>query len=167
MFEIGDPVVHPIRGAGVIVGIEERKRSEDQRSLYYRIELLGQPGIRLMIPVEVAEARGMRRVIAKCRLKEVWQVLRAKPQRLPQNNNKRYQLIREKLRAGDVFQVTEAVRDMAWRRKGERGLTTVGKRIFDEGLSLLAAEVAASRDANVEEVKSEIHKQLRECIERA
>lgn len=161
MFKVGDAVVHPVRGAGVVIGIEERQRRGDD-SLYYRIELLGQPAIRLMLPVSVAEEIGLRRAVSRARLEEVWETLCGNPQTLPGDNNERYQLLREKLRGGDVFQVAEVVRDMASRQQGERGLTTVGKRLYEESLTLLAAEVAAAQDSCLTDAESQIRGMLRE-----
>jgi CarD family transcriptional regulator len=161
MFKVGDAVVHPVRGAGVVVDIEERQLRGDD-SLYYRIELLGQPAIRLMLPVSVAEEIGVRRAVSRARLEEVWATLNANPETLPGDNNERYQLLKEKLRGGDVFQVAEVVRDMASRQQGERGLTTVGKRLYEEGLMLLAAEVAAAQDSSLTDAESQIRGMLRE-----
>ena len=161
MFRVGDAVVHPVRGAGVVIGIEERQRLES-RDLYYRIKLLGQPAVRLMLPVSAAETIGLRRAVPLGELKQVWQTLRGDPQTLPGDNNERYQLVRDKLRAGDVFRVAEVVRDMAWRQQGDRGLTTVGKRLYDEGLTLLAAEVAAVQGSCLTDAETEIRGKLRE-----
>ena len=163
MFRVGDAVVHPVRGAGVVIGIEERQQ-QGSSTPYYRIELLGQPTIRLMLPISSAKTIGLRLAIARSELRDVWQVLCASPQTLPGDNNERYQFLRDKLRAGDVFQVAEAVRDMAWRRQGARGLTTVGKRLYEESLTLLAAEVAAVQGNRVADAETQIRDKLCESL---
>jgi len=163
MFRVGDAVVHPVRGAGVVISIEERQQG-DVSNTYYRIEMLRQPVIRLMLPVSVAEAVGLRHAVPPARLKEVWDVLLGEPQRLPGDKDVRYQSLKDKLRSGSIFQVAEAVRDMAWRQRGERGLTTVGKRLYEEGLELLAAEIAAAQGGCVADVEAQVKGKLKESL---
>jgi CarD family transcriptional regulator len=161
MFEVGDAVVHPVRGAGVIVGIQERRQG-DASIVYYRIELLRQPVVRLMLPVNVAETIGLRRAVSEGQVDRIWEVLGADPVVLSGDNAARYQFLKDQLRGGDVFQVAAVVRDMAWRQQSKRGLTTVGKRLYEEGLALLAAEVAAAQGVSATDTEAQIKGKLRE-----
>lgn len=163
MFEAGDAIVHPVRGAGVVVCIEERQwhGSNDQ---YYRIKLLGQPGTSLMIPVSAAGTIGLRRAASKSKLKQVWGMLRADPDKLPADHKARYELLNEKLHAGDVLQVAEAVRDMAWRRKQEGSLTTQGKRIYEEAMRILAGEIAAAQATDMADAEAQVSDKLAEIV---
>jgi RNA polymerase-interacting CarD/CdnL/TRCF family regulator len=92
MFKAGDAIIHPVRGAGVVIRVEKRQWRGNS-DLYYRIKLLGQPSTRLMIPVSAAETLGLRRVIPRSKLSKVWRVLRATPKTLPDNHKKRYELL--------------------------------------------------------------------------
>ena len=163
MFEAGDAIVHPVRGAGVVECIEERQwhGSSDQ---YYRIRLMGQPGTSLMIPVSAAETIGLRRAVSESRLKKVWQVLRAEPESLPSEHKERYELVNGKLHAGDVLKVAEAVRDMAWRQKREGSLTTQGKRIYEEGMRILSGEIAASQAIDMADAETQVSERLAEVV---
>jgi CarD family transcriptional regulator len=163
MFKAGDAIIHPVRGAGIVEGIEER-RWRGRSDLYYRIRLLGQEGTSLMIPVDAAKTLGLRRAIPRFRLGQVWRVLRGDPETLPADHRKRYQLLKGKLHAGDVFQVAEAVRDMAWRQQREGRLTTVGKRIYEEGITLLAGEIAATQSIDLADAETQIRGRLRESL---
>jgi RNA polymerase-interacting CarD/CdnL/TRCF family regulator len=163
MFEAGDAIVHPVRGAGVVVCIEERQwhGTSDQ---YYRIKLLGQPGTSLMIPVGAAETIGLRHAASKSKLDHVWRMLRADPENLPADHKARYELLNEKLHAGDVLQVAEAVRDMAWRRKQEGSLTTQGKRIYEDGMRILSGEIAASQAIDMADAEAQVSEKLAEVV---
>lgn len=162
MFKAGDAVMHPVRGAGIVVRIEERPW-RGNNALYYRIKLLGQPGTKLMIPTSAAETLGLRRAIPQSKLGKVWRVLRATPNKLPADHKKRHALLEDKLHAGDVFRVAEAVRDMTWRQK-ESSLTTKGKRLYDEGMSILAGEIAATQGLDLIDAKSQVKERLRESL---
>ncbi len=159
MFKVGDAIVHRVRGAGMVVRVEERQW-RGANALYYRIELLGQPGTSLMIPVEVAETVGLRCAIPPSELKHVWRVLRADPNTLPVEHKERYQVIEERLHVGDIFKVAEVVRDMAWRKQRGSKLTTRGKQMYEDGVKLLAGEVAATRGIALADAEAEVRERL-------
>ena len=163
MFKAGDSIIHPIRGAGVVERVEEREW-RGSNGLYYRIRLLGQRSVSLMVPIDVAETLGLRRAIPQSRLHLVWRVLGDDPEKLPANHKRRYELLKDKLHTGDVMQVAEVVRDMAWRRKREGNLTTVGKRIYDEGVSLLAGEIAAVQGIDVDNAEVQVTSRLEKSL---
>jgi CarD family transcriptional regulator len=163
MFKAGDAIVHPVRGAGVVVRVEERQW-RGSSDLYYRIRLLGQPTTKLMIPTGAAETIGLRRAIPRSKLKQVWRVLRAAPETLPTDHKKRYRLLEDKLHAGNVFQVAEVVRDMAWRQQQEGSLTTIGKRRYEEGMKILAGEIAAVQGVDLDDAEAQIRARLSESL---
>ena len=162
-FKTGDAVFHPVRGAGVVTGIKNRKW-DGEKQRYYTIKLLSHPGTRVMVPASNAKKIGLRHAMSQARLKKVWCVLRDDPQRLPKDHKDRYAVIEEKLHSGDAFEVAGAVRDMAWRRKQEGRLTTKGKRLYDEALMLLVGEIAAVQEIEIEEAKGRVHAKLQECL---
>jgi len=163
MFEVGDAVVHPVRGAGIVTDIEELQRRGGSKE-YYRIKLLGQERTSLMIPVKAAKARGLRYAIRQSRLNRVWRVLRAAPKKLPAYYKERYESVKSKLRTGDLLQVAEVVRDMAWRRKREGRLNTRGKRMYEEGIRLLAGEIAAAQGTDLLNAEAQVRGRLWESL---
>lgn len=162
-FKTGDAVFHPVRGAGVVTGIESRKRGGEKRR-YYTIKLLGHPGTKVMVPANTAEEIGLRHAMSQTKLKKMWHVLCGDPRKLPKDHKDRYAVIEEKLHTGDAFEVAEAVRDMAWRRKQEGKLTTRGKRIYEEALMLLAGEIAAVQEIEMEEAEGQVYARLQERL---
>ena len=163
MFQIGDAVVHPIHGAGIVTDIAELKRRGHSEP-YYRIELLNQPRTSVMISVGSAEERGMREAIAASRLERVWRVLNSSPRPLPTDHTVRHELLRDKLRGGDVHRVAEVLRDLVWRRRLKGHLTTVERSLYRKGVSLLAGEIAASRDIDLVDAKLRVWKRIRKSL---
>jgi CarD family transcriptional regulator len=163
MFKAGDTIVHPIRGVGVVECIEKRQW-RGSSDLYYRISLLSEQSTSLMVPVSAAERLGLRRAIPLSKLKHVWRVLCADPRMLPTNHKRRYELLKGKLRGGDILQVAEVVRDTAWRQEQEGRLTTVGKRLYDKGIGLLAGEIAATQGIDLTDAEVQIRERLKESI---
>jgi CarD family transcriptional regulator len=164
MFQVGDTVVHPNYGAGIVTEVRKLEFRGTQEKPYYWIKLLSQPETTVMVAVKNEEKVGLRSPIAQANLERVWRVLRADPEALPSDHNKRYHMLKEKLHRGDVFEITEVLRDLAWRRQEKRKLTTRGKRLYRTGLELLASEVAGAQGRDFESVAEQIQERLAETV---
>jgi CarD family transcriptional regulator len=158
-FQVGETVIHPNYGAGVITEIKERS-SLGVGKRYYSIELLGDPGTTVMVPLGKEEKVGLRPPISRSRVSRMWRILRAEPQVLPSEHEKRYAVIEDKLRDGDVFQIAEAVRDLAWRREEKRDLTRAGNKLYETGLGFLVSELAVVQDTDVDTAEAQIAERL-------
>jgi len=158
-FQVGETVVHPHYGAGVITEIQER-HSLGPRKRYYSIRLLGDVQTTVMVPLGKEESVGLRKPIPKARLSRLWRILRGEPQALPDEHKKRYAVIEGKLHEGDVFEIAEAVRDLAWRREEKRTLTKVGQRLYETGLGFIASELAGVQGSDVDTAEAEIAEHL-------
>lgn len=163
MFKVGDAIVHPTRGTGIVVGFEKLTWNDDVRD-YYKIELLGESNSSLLIPIDNVEAVGLRPAVSKSKLKEVWRVLRGNPRKLPEDHKERYSRLENKIQTGSIIKVAEAVRDMAWRRSQENGLTGKGRRIYDRGMTLLTAEVAAVQGIDMADAEAQVKLRLKDSI---
>jgi len=163
MFEAGDAIVHPVRGAGVVTEVIERKRDGEKRE-YYRIELMSHPETTVMIPSGATKELGLRRAISQSKIKKLWHILLDDPEKLPGEHKERYAVLQEKLSTGNAFQIAEAVRDMAWRRSRKGRLNTRGKRLYDEGIRFLAGEIAAVIGSDCEEAEWQIRDKLEQSL---
>ena len=164
-FTTGDAVVHPIRGAGIVERIVERTWHGNSES-YYRIRLLGQSGTMLMIPTSVAEKLGLRCAISRSDMRQLWGVLLATPMNLPDKHKDLTQFLQGKLGTGDIFQVAEVVRDMAW-RQWKTHLSATAKRLYEEGIRLLVGEIAAARGIEFVDAETQVRARLREHLSSA
>lgn len=163
-FEVGDAVIHPVRGVGVVTEIRELG-TDGEIQRYYNIKLLNQPRTNLMIPITKAEERGLRPTVKEARLDQIWHVFEAPPEILPDDYRVRHRMMREKVRSGDVLEVAEAVRDMAWRKQqDDGGLTRRGRRAYRKGLAMLAGELAAARGMEMVEARARILDRLQEGL---
>jgi len=165
VFQIGDVVVHPGYGVGKVVDIEKLScLGSDKR--YYSIRLVADAGTQVWVPVQEAEGRGVRRPIPRSQLKEIWRALRAKPEPLPSEHQKRYGIVRQKVDDGDSLQIAEALRDLSWKDYHVRSLTSEGKRLYDKAMKLLATEVAVVQGSDRKTVESELSRVLNENVAR-
>ncbi|ADU52396.1 transcriptional regulator, CarD family [Thermaerobacter marianensis DSM 12885] len=138
MFEVGDRVVYPMHGAGVIEAIEEREVL-GKRHRYYVLRLpVGD--MRVMIPTTTASRCGLRPVIPAEQVPAVLDALGDPAPPMDPNWNHRYREHADKLRTGDVLEVAAVVRNLSARQR-ERGLSGGERRLLDQARQILVSEL--------------------------
>lgn len=148
MFRVGDVVVYPQHGAGVIEEISETAMGGETRE--YFVLRMCQGNLKVMVPADSTAEVGLRRVIGREEVDKVFEVLGAKCTPMPSNWNHRYKKNREKLRSGDIFQVAEVVRNLTVRDM-ERGLSSGEKRMLNQAREILASELMYAVEVEVDE----------------
>ena len=157
MFEIGDKVVHPTHGAGLVMGIKKEDLLE-QYHCYYIIKLAVDDRT-LMIPVSKAEEIGLRSISQGKALSQVWHTLGTATETLPDDYKKRQERIQEKLKTGDAIKVAEVIRDLS-ALKRENHLTSFDTRLLERARQFLACEIALVEGMQVSEAERMISETL-------
>lgn len=138
LFKIGDKVVYPHHGAGVVERIEKRVVA-GERKTFFILSLCG-GDLKITVPEESTENVGLRSVIPKAEVKSVFKVLTQEQSQMPSNWNHRYKKNRDKIRSGDVYEVAEVVRNLSIRER-EKGLSTGEKRMLNQARQILLSEI--------------------------
>jgi CarD family transcriptional regulator len=159
-YAVGDNVVYPHHGAGVVLK-KETKQLLGERRDYLTIKILHND-MTVMVPCENAGLAGLRRVINGTEVKKVIKVLTGDVSEMPKNWNRRFKYNREKIKTGDVFELAEVVRNLAI-REWEKGLSTGEKQMYTRAKKILASELMYALE--MEEDEAEGH--LEEIIEEA
>jgi CarD family transcriptional regulator len=162
MFDIGDKVVHPTHGAGLVTGIKKQDLLE-QYHRYYVIDLAFDDRT-LMIPVSNAEEIGLRSISRQATLSQVWHILGAEAETLSDDYKKRQKRVQEKLKTGDVIKVAEVIRDLSFLKR-EDHLTSFDTKLFERAQQFLACEVALVEEVQVNEAARMISEILDNGIE--
>ena len=121
MFQVGDRIVHPMHGAGIVDSIVQKKINGVVQEYY--ILKLPVGGMLVMIPTENSEEIGVRPVING---EEADRVIAAIPDievEMTPNWNRRYRENMLRLKSGDLMEVARVVKGLT-QRDGERGLST-------------------------------------------
>jgi CarD family transcriptional regulator len=156
-FEVGETVVYPHHGAAEIIEVSKKTvRGESQIYLKLRV---AQGDLIIQVPAANVEMVGVRDVIDKKGVKQVFDVLRAEFVEEPTNWSRRYKANLEKLASGDVVKVSEVVRDL-WRRDQDRGLSAGEKRMLAKARQILISELALARKVDEEKASAELDKVL-------
>lgn len=157
MFEVGDKVVYPMHGAGVIEAVEDREVLGECKRYY--IMRLPMGDMRVMIPQASVESVGLRQIIAKEDVEKVYEVLTGRETPMSANWNRRYRANMEKIRSGDVFLVAEVVRNLT-RRDKKKGLSTGERKMLDNAKQILISELVLAQGRSEDEVAESINKLL-------
>ena len=139
MFGVGDRVVYPMHGAGVIEGVEEREVL-GMRQEYYVVRFpLGD--MQVMVPVKSVREVGLRPVVEEAELERVEEILRRGEDVIVANWNQRYRTHLQKMKSGRIDEVAEVVRNLFLRER-QKGLSTGERRMLDNARQILVSEVA-------------------------
>ena len=158
-FQVGDNVVYPHHGAGVVLKRESRDMMGESKD-YLTIKILHND-MTVMVPCESAHIAGLRRVINEEQVRRVIDVLTGEVSEMPKNWNRRFKYNREKIKTGDVFELAEVVRNLAI-REWEKGLSTGEKQMYTRAKKILASEFMYALDKDEEDAEGYLDELLEE-----
>lgn len=157
MYKIGDNVVYPMHGAGVIEAIEEREVLGERQKYYIMALPIGD--MKVMIPMNSVEEIGLRQVIDDEGVKRVYEILGGEETSMSSNWNRRYRANMEKIKSGDIYEVAEVVRNLTLRDQ-EKGLSTGERKMLESARQILISELVVASGATEDEVDAKIAKLL-------
>lgn len=153
VFKVGDKVVYPMHGAGIIEAIEEREIL-GQKKMYYIMRLpLGD--MKVMIPTDNVEEIGLREIISRDEVKKVLEVLKTPKTKMSSNWNRRYRANMQKIKSGNIYEVAEVVRNLQI-RDIEKGLSTGERKMLSNAKQILISELVLADNMTEEEAEAMI-----------
>ena len=150
MYKIGEKIVYPMHGAGVISDIEEREILGELRQYY--VLKIPHGDMKIMIPTDKCEEIGVRDVIDKDDIDDVLAILGAPSTPMPSNWNHRNRENMEKLKTGKISEVAEVVRNLT-RVEFTKHLSTGEKKMLTNAKQILVSELVLAEHASQSEVE--------------
>ena len=151
-FRVGDKAVYPAHGVAEITGIETKEIGGIKHT-FYILKILDN-GMRIMVPTNNVAQVGLRSVVNKSEVKEVYDILKSREVSVDgQTWNRRYREYMEKIKTGSVFEIAEVLRDLQ-RLKGDKELSFGERKMLDTARTLLVKEIAVatkSKEGKIEE----------------
>ncbi len=160
-FEIGDKVVYPMHGAGIIDAIEEKEFLDEVQSYYVMRIPVGD--MKVMIPLNNVEGAGLRDVVCEETIDDVLEVLYSDATEMSANWNHRYRANLEKIKTGDIFELAEVVRNLML-RNNEKSLSTGERKMLDNARQILVSELVLAKNIEQEEAFELLEKIIPEKI---
>lgn len=154
MYLVGDKVVHPMHGAGIIEEITE-ERLAGKRASYYVFRMpVG--GLVLKIPTENCSVIGVRE-LSSC--EEIRSVLNAIPEldaEMTANWNHRYRENMARIKSGDLVEVARVIKGLMW-RDAQRGLSNGERKMLHSAKQILISEIVLVQDIAYQEAERSIN----------
>lgn len=143
MYKIGDKVVYPMHGAGIIEAIEEKEVLGEKRQYY--ILRLPVGDMKVMIPINNCREVGLREVIDQDGVRKVMGILSEQSTGMSTNWNRRYRANLEKIKSGDIYEVAEVVRNLV-NRDREKGLSSGERKMLENARQILISELVLATE---------------------
>lgn len=153
MFKVGEKIVYPMHGAGIIESIEGREIN-GKNILYYRVKIFS-GNITLMIPVENSSGVQLRPIVSSEHARQIIDSFDNAKEDIDIPWNKRYKENVDKLKSGTVENVAEVLSGLIIREK-KHGLSTSDRKMFILTKSILCSELNAALKTDTSEVFEEI-----------
>jgi CarD family transcriptional regulator len=154
LFTIGDKIVHPMHGAGVIDSIVERKINGLTRE--YFVLKLPTNGMVIMVPTNNCDEIGMRGIVDEKKAEEIISLISTIDVDMTQNWNKRYRENILRIKSGDLEEVAKVVKGLMIRDQ-EHGLSTGERKMLHSAKQILISELVLAKDCSYEEIEDEIN----------
>lgn len=158
MYQIGEKVVYPMHGAGIIQNIEEKNILDKKRN-YYIMEL-SHTNMTVMIPVDMSSKLGLRGVVNYDEITDAYNILKSHATELEDDWKLRYYNNHGKIKRGSFLELAEVIRNL-FKRNQIKELSNSEKRLFENALKLMIDEIALSRGID----KIEVHHMITEILE--
>ena len=139
MFQIGDKVVHPLHGAGVIEDIVERT-IDGAPAQYYALKL-ALDDTQIFIPTDACDKLGVRPVCSRSQASALLRQLASVTRGESKGWNQRYRENMLHIRSGNLLEVAQVIKDLS-AREHERGLSTGEKKMLAPARHILESELA-------------------------
>lgn len=157
MFSIGDKIVYPMHGAGIIESIEEREILGEKKSYYVMKMPVGD--MKVMIPINNVDCIGIRDIINRNEADRVFKSLELECDEQTANWNKRYRENMIKIKSGDVFEVAEVVKSLVSRER-IKGLSTGERKMLNSAKQILISELVLAKNMNPMDVEDIINTRI-------
>ncbi|WP_409968644.1 CarD family transcriptional regulator [Bengtsoniella intestinalis] len=161
MYQVGDIVVHPMHGSGKIKAVVTQRNCGREQDYY--VFSIPTGGLELFIPVESAEAIGVRNLIGVEQANVLMHSFSIVSNERCTNWSKRYRDNLERLKSGDLNQVVEVLKTLLL-RDYQQGLSTGERKMLYMAKQIFITEIAVVIDDEYEAVEKAICQSVRAAI---
>jgi len=158
MFSVGEKVLHPLHGVGVVETIEEKSILEK----IARFSTISFQNDRLKIMVNLDQGNNLiRQLVANDEVPKVMDFLRTCKINLAVKSSERYNINLKKIKSGDIYQLAEVIRDLSDLSKTKK-LSPKESAMLKQTKKLLATEFSSVTNENSDEIEISIENAVKE-----
>lgn len=157
MYIVGENIVHPLHGAGVVEAIEERTMQGEVKLFY--VLRIPKGSMTVKIPVASCDEIGVRRIVDAEYAERVLNSFGEITIDMTQNWNKRYRENLLKIRSGDLMEVAGVIKGLMEREK-DKGLSNGERKMLRSAKQILISEIVLAQGISYEEVEMRLNSAL-------
>ena len=156
-YKLHERIVYPIQGVGEIIRIE-KKPFKDTELLYY-VVYLEVSDMTVWVPVDKADELGIRAIVSSKESQKALDLIAEEYEPVTADWKQRYQMNRDLLKDGSVFDIATVVRTLYHRSKVKE-LPILERKLFDSSMKLLVDEISISLKKSKEQVERLVFEKL-------
>lgn len=156
-FTIGEHVVYPLQGVGIVKRIEERE-FRGTPTIYYVI-YLDISDMTVLIPVNKSDDMGIRGIVEPEEAKKAINSISKEYKPIPVDWKARYQMNVDLLKEGSINSISKVVQTLYHRSKVKE-LPVQERRLYESALTILIDEASYSLDKEKNEIELLIFSKL-------
>jgi CarD family transcriptional regulator len=159
-FEIGDKVIYPNHGLGVIERVEE-KTIMGTTCGFYQLRMASETLV--FVPVDNVDGVGLRRAVGADEIEKLFGHLSDGKIESHQNWKGRFKDNSDRMRTGSIYDVIEVLKSLTHLSKG-KSLSFREKRMLDRARFLVVSEIAEVVSEESETVDKKVDEALEACF---
>ena len=148
-FNVGDKVVYPNQGVGIIQDVCQ-KHIAGEHAEFYLLKLRGNNST-VMVPTGNADHVGLRLLSTAKQLEALFEILKRNSDQPEPDWKSRYKENVEKMKTGSIFEVAKVLKNL-YCLNYQKTLSFREKKMYDRALQLVISEIATVQDDPTEEI---------------
>ena len=160
-FEVGDKVIYPNHGIGVVKRIET-KTILGTTCGFYSLRMTSSDTT-VLVPIDNVENVGLRGAIADHEVKKLFTLLGNGKIENHQNWKGRFKDNSDKMRTGSIYDVVDVLKSLNFLSQS-KNLSFREKRMLDRAKFLVVSEVSEVTSQPAEAVEEKVNKALERCL---
>ena len=160
-FEVGDKVIYPNHGLGVVRCIETRTIMGTTCGFYSL--RMADSDTTVLVPVDNVDGVGLRRAIGDREIKKLFTLLGNGKIDNHQNWKGRFKDNSDKMRTGSIYDVVDVLKNLTFLAKS-KNLSFREKRMLDRAKFLVVSEISEVVGDSAEAIDERVNKALDRCF---
>jgi CarD family transcriptional regulator len=159
-FEIGDKVIYPNHGLGIVERIET-KTIMGTTCGFYQLRMANETTV--FVPVDNVDGVGLRRAITDTEVERLFELLGDGQIESHQNWKGRFKDNSDRMRTGSIYDVVEVLKSLTFLSKS-KSLSFREKRMLDRAKFLVVSEITEVLAEKTPQVEDKVEKALERCF---
>ena len=160
-FEVGDKVIYPNHGLGIIERIEE-KTILGTTCGFYHLRIVANETV-VLVPLSNVDGVGLRRAIGDAEVERLFGLLGDGKIDNHQNWKGRFKDNSDKMRSGSIYEVADVLKSLTFLAKS-KSLSFREKRMLDRAKFLIISEVSEVMRESAASIEDRVERALERCF---